>query len=326
MILAPILGAVFIPVSFLPSFAWEHCTFPVPLIENHLKYCYVTSLYEKLEDLEESKIIRTDSEIIRPTLYYWQIERFYRMFLLQSSLIYDDFTIQSAHIYNNVVDLKSANSFISIAFNTCYVINSGQHFITFSEMLPKEEVKSDAAHYLYHLKIKKETKDQKGIQHEFDLINCDFEPFTKIWYSSPFGIKKYEKGYDPKNKRKTFSTKDLVFICENIPIEDLNDERFDVHEIRVKMYQFLSNYKRIRERPVAFEKNITRFRLSTDLDIYDDTENLKFIYFNEKSEIVCQKNLDERSWPASSQLILYKTMTKIINFLLTNTSIKKILF
>lgn len=328
MILAPILDAVFIPVSFLESFAWEYIDFDVPLIQYIKDYFYVRSTqFENDNDRSEQYKIYTQKQVIQPKLFYWEIERFYKMYLLHSSLIYDDFTFDKVFVQNKTLYFHSKSGLaLTVGYDICYVVNPGDHYYINHEIQAYETVSSATAHLLYYLNIRTDTADAKGIQHPYDIHEYDVPPITKIWYSKPFGPKKYQTGYDPKKKKKIITTRDLTFFCENIPIENINNEEFEISQIRKSIFNSLTEHKRIVERPVSFEKDIKKFILSTNLDMFKDTDHEKFIYFNDKSEIVCQNNLKQPYSQQSSQHILHSTMNKTIGSLLTNTLRKKIMF
>jgi len=322
MILAPMLGAVFIPVSYLPPFGWEYIDFNAPIISD---FKFLLKKDEKYEKHERG--IVTKEGTIMPSLYYWEIERFYKMFLNFNSLIYNDFSFDSVVCDNKKLYFHSKSGLaLTVQYDVCWVVNPGKHFYINKENEPDSVVESEAAHILYALKIRTDTPDAKGIQHQYDIEECSKFPITKIWYSSLFGKKKVKRGYDPKNKKETITTRDVVFFCENVPINDVENEEYQIYQIRKTIYNALIKHKRIADRIMSFEKDIKKFVLSTNLDLYKDTDSEKYIYFNEKSEIICQKNLEKPYLPRSSQRILHFTMNKIIGFLLINKLQKKTLF
>jgi hypothetical protein len=336
MIMAPILGAVFVPVAFVPSFAWEYLDEEVEMIKQLrnsnwefpyiLKYVKKFPFYRRKID-EFYSINLENNKIIDVKCFYWEIERWYHVLLLQAGLLWDNFTGLNS-CQHEILDgkniLKLPN--LTIEFETCWILNAGDHFFQSDVLEPVQQIKSSEAHILAHLRIRKETDDAKGIAIPCDLLDIKEQSFNKIWYSRPFGRKHVQ--FAPSRGKTIKTTKDIVFIYQNIPLEEIEqeDSKYSFAEIRGQIFRFLAPYKRINERAISFDKFINLMTLSTNIDLYEDTENLKFLYIDDKSDLICKKNLEETSWPVSSQRILYQVFKEAYRHLSTGTPMRKILF
>ena len=314
MILAPILGAIFIPVSFNKSFAWEYDNSIEHPFVNHVRNLD-RRMYNNIDDNEYRYIISKNGNPEHIKTFYWELENVYRYFLSISGGIYNNFGIMKANnlIKNQINFSTKYGTELIVNYKKCWIINPNSNWFK-SYLEPIETIESETCHLLHHLVISKQTEDMKGVQYENDIQEIENGFFDMIWNSSPTGPKKYLVGYSPFQKRKTLTTRNIVFVKKNVPIEELDDEKYCTASVRIEMYKILSQYnKRIAERYSGFDKSISKIVVSTNLDIYENTDDTNFIYYDDKKEIICRENLQLDKWQLSSQRQLYQTMDSIIN-------------
>lgn len=288
--------ATFIPVSYLPAFGWEYSEFDHPVVlQNRIN----KNEFEYIKQFRYQ--ITTEQGKLPVKCFYWELEAIYKYILQMSNRLYDSQRIVNVRQYSaNVVTLVSlyGNSF-DIEFDTCHVINPNYEW--FDSMLsPIETYQSDSTHILYQLILSKETEDMKGISYEYDIEHLEDEYFTQIWYSSMFGPKKFLQGQNIKQKKQTITTRNICLFIENVPDSELDAEKYQVSEVRKEIYKLLgTRHKRIADRVLAFDKSIDKIELSSNVDMYEDTDTMKFVYYTNKEEIICPKNLDYMDWPQS---------------------------
>jgi len=293
--------ATFIPVSYLNAFGWEHTTY-----DHHITQFIRSKRVEKDSTINHKYKISSKHGTEFIPCFYWELEALYKYILLMSNRLYDSHRVTNVkHYSDNVLTLVSAfgNSF-EIEFDTCHVINPDYNWYdSISE--PFESHESDSCHLIYYLILSKDTEDMKGIQYQYDIEELEEEYFTKIWYSSLFGSKKFLVGNDPRRKKQTTTTRNICLFIENVDLSEINDEKYSVAEIRKEIYKLLgSRHKRIADRILSFDKSIQKIELSSRVNVYEDTDNVKYLYYTDKEEILCPKNLDSSEWPQSYPRIL----------------------
>ena len=299
--------AVFIPVSFLPAFGWEHSEFDHSIAQQ-IRYNK-----PELDHIKKFRYqITTNQGKLPVKCFYWELEALYKYILQMSNRLYDSQRIVHVRQYSaNVITLVSiyGNSF-DIEFDTCQVINPNYEWFD-SMLTPIETYQSDSTHILYQLILSKETEDMKGISYEYDIEHLEDEYFTQIWYSSMFGPKKFLLGQNTKQKKQTITTRNICLFVENVSDSELYDEKYSVAEARKEIYKLLApRHKRIADRILAFDKTIDKIELSSKVNIYENTESMKFIYYTNKEEIICPSNLDYSVWPQSYPRTLMSLLKK----------------
>lgn len=332
MIMAPILDAVFIPVSYCAPFGWEFSNQDIQNLYNLKQYFEIeafpseTTTVKKIR--KERQIIRFQNKTIKPKFFLWEIEKYYKSFLTLASKLYDEFTFEQANFSEKTINFYSSKGReLSVQFDKCWIINPSNKFIHNLNLNPEETITGATAHFLYYLELNTDAKDAKALQREYDFEKIDHPLLSKIWWSAPFGPKQFTLTTDPKSKKRVLTSEHITFFLENVNIENIEDETYQIHNIRTEIFNMLApKYKRVKDRGPSFDRYIKRICLTTNLDIYEDTEDIKFIYYSDKSEIICKKNLDPLFWPESSQRTLMKSIEKTITSLLTNSSPRKILF
>ncbi len=154
----------------------------------------------------------------------------------------------------------------------------------------------------------------KGISSKYDIETLEDEFFTKIWYGPLFGPKKFLIGIDPRRKKQTITTRYICLFKENVPNSELDDEIYSVAEARKEIYRLLApRHKRISDRILTFDKSISKIELSSKVNIYKNSETVEFVYYTDKEEILCQKNLNYSDWPLSYPRILISRLAEISN-------------
>lgn len=296
--------AVFIPVSFIPSFGWEFLKKDHPCIENLRKY------KTELPLIQENKYkITTEEGSEYVPCFLWELEALYRYILIMSNRMFDSSRVKSIkHYSENEVTIVTEFGSSKIEFEKCWIVNPNSTWFD-SYLLPTKTYESEFAHLIYYLILAKDTPDMKGVSISYDSETLDDEYFTKVWYHPLFGPKKLLLGNDPKRKRKTISSRHLCFFIENVNIENISDYKYEIAEIRKEIYKLTApHYKRISDRILSFDKSITRFDIKTNLDVYENTKDVEFVYYTDKEEILCQENLDFSTWPQSYPRILISQM------------------
>lgn len=322
-------NAIFIPVSFFTSFSWEYDINFCPEFLFQLK-TFCKRPKKKVQSENEIPFIRENGGIIHPKMFYWELEDFCKILLTISSSLYNDFSFNKFILNEDSVDLISKNGYTdTIHFDKCWIINPGSHLMESSSFEPIEIQESNVAHILYHFQIRKENANHTGIgfSNHIDYTNDSKWQFDKIWYGKPFGKNVYNCGIHNKTKQPVYTTSHLTVICENVDIDKIDDEIYDIYAIRKAFWKYFQpNHKRIREMSLSYDKNIDKIILSTNINMYEDTENIKFIYYENKNEIINEENLNHKCWPESSQRTLYKVMRQIMSSLLTNELPQKSIF
>jgi hypothetical protein len=322
MIMAPILGAIFIPVSFSKSFGWEYDqNIDISLIN---LFRNINRRKMKGFNVERQYTICQDDNTEYIKCFYWEIEDLYKYLLLNTSMIYEGFNIKSANnfVKNQINFNTNYGTELIVTFDKCWIINpSDSWFRTNLEYTQK--ISSNNCHVISHLVIRKDTDDMKGVVYSNDIEICENEYFDKIWYSGPFGVKRYLLGNNPRTRTKTVSTRNICFIKQDVNVEDIDNEEHSAAEIRKNIYNKLCVYnKRIAERYYSFEKNINKIIVSTNIDIYENTDNIEFIYYNDKKDIICQKNINYANWSHSYLQHLYQITDSTISSMYSNQFIK----
>lgn len=330
--MAPVLGAIFVPTLYVPPFAWEYTNADISSFFNLKNYFLADerTIFEKKTTKEQS-IIRFQDKIVKPKFFLWEIERFYKMFLTLASKLYDEFGFEQANIFpdRKIINFYSSKGQeLSVEFDQCWIINPTNKFINIQNIEPVDTIAGETSHLLFYTEINTDAKDAKALQREFDIENLEEGSyFSRIWWSAPFGPKKFVFTTDPKTKKRVITSDCLTFLKENVNSSDLDNDEYQIYNGRNEIFKILApRYKRIKDRGMSFDRFTKRICLTTNLDIYENMENIKFIYYNDKSEIICKKNLNPQFWPESSQRTLMKSIEETIIFLLTNLSPRKTLF
>lgn len=326
MIMAPILGAVFIPVSFNHSFAWEYDSELDISITSFIRKSN-RRFIKNSKNVEHKYLIHKKDGIENVSCFYWELEDFYKLLLINSNSIYNNFQIKTASMFTEKqINFSTKHGIdLIVTFDKCWIINPNSTWF-FSYLEPVSSVESDSVHMINHLILSNKQKDMKGIQFQYDIETPFGHNFDFIWYSAPFGQKKYKIVTNARTKKRIITTRNMCFVYKNVPKDQLEEEKYSLAEIKRDMYKYLSVYnKRIAERYTAFEEHINTILVSTDIDIYENTDNIEFIYYTNKKEIICKENLKYDKWQQSYQQQLYQIMDLIITLTSSNQSIKKFL-
>jgi len=307
MQIALLKDATFIPISFLPSFGWETTNYNNPIIN-------FNRTFKKGRKIPELYIVKTKHSNKNIDCFNWELEYIYRYILQLSDRLYDSDSLIGAKIYsdNCITLLSKYGNSVEIEFDTCHVLNPDYTWFEYIQD-PLENISSEYAHIIYYLILSKDTDDMKGISYEYDIEELNNEYFSKIWYSPLFGPKRCLIGRDVKRKKATLTTRHICLFIENVSISEIEEEKYSVAEARKEIYKLLgTRHKRISDRILSFDKSICKINLQTNLDMYKDTDNVKFIYYTNKEEILCQKNLNFSDWPQSSPRTLMYQLQEII--------------
>lgn len=300
--------AVFIPISFLPSFSWETLEEDLPIIT------YLRSRRFEREASSRYKIV-TESATHSVSCFLWELEELYKFLLFMSNKLYSLHKNRSAYLSseNTLSVIPKQGTSLEIEFEKCWIINPEDEW--FSANFPADQsIEGETTHLLYSLYLSKDTDDMKGISSQYDIEILEDEFFTKIWYGPLFGPKKVLIGNDVKNKKQTLTTRYICLFKENVANSELEDDIYSVAEARKEIYRLLApRHKRISDRILTFDKSISKIELSSKVDVYKNTDRIEFVYFTEKEELLCRKNLDYLAWPQSYQRILMSRLTEITN-------------
>lgn len=312
MQIALLKDAVFIPVSFVPAFGWEYINYEHPITQ------LIRTNKTDIPHLRHFKYrLVTEEGTITVPCFLWELEALYKYILQMSNRLYDSYKVVKAkHYSDNVVTLVTeyGNSF-EIEFDNCQVINPDYSWYDTVEV-PEESHESEFCHLLYYLILSKDTDDMKGISYQYDIEKLENEYFHKIWYSSLFGAKKFLIGNDPKRKKHTLTTRHICLFIENVNRSEKDEEKYEVAEIRKEIYRLLGpRHKRIADRVLSFDKAIQKVELSSSINVYKNTEHVDFIYYTDKEEIICPKNLTFLDWPQSYPRILISQLKEIMTSL-----------
>jgi hypothetical protein len=324
MIMAPILGAIFIPVAYCRPYGWEYDQdLDISLIQTFRKVNKKNLLFP--HRYENTYFITENDEKKNINCFYWEIEELYKYLLTNTSMIYENFQIKTVNnfIKNQMNFNTRYGTELIVTFDKCWIINPNDSWFNTNLECERKTV-SETCHFIDHLSLKKETDDMKGVTYynDIELINNNY--YDKVWHSNPFGPKKFLLGYNPKAKCHTVSSMNLTFIKQNINKEDLEEEVHSLSESRKCIYKYLSKYyKRIAERYSHFDKNIGRMIISTNLNFYKDDDSINFIYYDDIKEIICQKNVNYNNWSHSYLQHLYQTTDLITNSTFSIQSTKK---
>jgi hypothetical protein len=321
MIMAPVMNAVFIPVSFKKPFSWDYSNnIDIPNIDILRKNFIFKN---KIKD-EDYTLSSPDGQI--DIKYYdYEILKYYSLLLSINGLLFDEFSTKKAiQITENCINLESKFGIeYIINYNKLYVINPSREWFTSLILKTSKSVRSNHCHAIYHLKLSKNSSDMKGVVISCDMENIEHELFDKIYYSHPFSPKKYLKGYSPFHKVNTLSTRNICFFANNKLKKDINSEIYSTVEVRKEIYKYLSVYnRRIAERYFDFDENIEKMITYTDIDLYKNTDTVEFIYYEDKEEIICQRNLQLEKLSGSFQLHTLNLLNSIINSTYSCQSIK----
>lgn len=300
--------AVFIPISFLPAFGWETLNDELPIIS------YLRSRRFERE-AGPRYVLSTEAGSTQVSCFQWELEDLYKYLLFMSNKLYNIVKSKAANLNseNTVSIISKFGNSLEIEFEKCWVVNPEEEW--FSSIYPVEEnIEGETSHLLYSLFLSKDTDDMKGISYQYDIESLEDEFFTKIWYGPLFGPKKILVGNDVKKKKKTVTTRYICLFIENVPNSELENEIYSIAEARKEIYKLLApRHKRISDRILTFDKSISRIELSSKVDIYKNLDKVEFVYYTDKEEILCQKNLDYLAWPQSYQRTLMSRLLEISN-------------
>jgi len=327
LVIAAQHDAVFIPVSYFQPFAWEFTDeIEFPLITlNRDALRYVTKNKAR-EDRERLYLHETQEGRNIPKTYYWELERFLISILSINGNVWTDFDIIDCVHNNNTIIFNGKYDKLVVEYKQLWVINPHSSWFRSETSDIKEALRAECGHIMYHVRLNMEgSTDMKGIQVKYDIEDVKDKLFTKIWFNKPFGPKLFMFGNNPKTRTKTVTTKNMTCFIEGVPIDEINDQKYDHGELRRQIWDLFKQHKRIREKPFLFDKFIRKYTLSSEIDKYDDTEDIKFVYFEEKSEIICKESFDTHSWRASFLPILFKDTNSIIRLVSINLSQTKLL-
>lgn len=300
-------NAVFIPISFLPSFGWETLDEDLPIIT------YLRSRRGFQREHPSRYIITSEEGTKEVSCFQWELEDLYQYLLFMSNALYSASKSERANLLseNTLSIVSSYGNSVEIEFEKCWIINPEEEW--FNSIFPVEEtIEGETSHLLYTLFLSKDTDDMKGISSKYDIETLEGEFFTKIWYGPLFGPKKFLLGNDPRKKKQTITTRHICLFKENVANSELEDEIYSVAEARKEIYKLLApRHKRISDRILTFDKSISKIELSSKIDIYKNLENIEFVYYTDKEEILCQKNLNYLDWPLSYPRILISRLAEI---------------
>lgn len=306
--IAILKDAVFIPISFIPSFGWEFLNYDNPII-SYLRAGRIEQYTPFIYN------ILTKEESIDVHCFQWELEELYKYLLFMSNRLFDSAKSNMANLRSDTtinIASKYGNS-LEIEFEKCWVVNPEDGWFT-SYLSSEEDIVGETTHLLYSLLLSKDTEDMKGISYQYDMETLTNNFFTKIWYSRLFGPKKFLTGYDPKRKKQTITTRHLCLFVENVPNIEIEEEIYSIAEARKEIYKLLApRHKRISDRILTFDKNISKIELSSKVSIFQNTECVEYIYYTNKEEILCQKNLNYSDWPQSYPHILMSQLAEIVN-------------
>lgn len=327
MVTAANLGAFFIPVDYHQPFAWEFLDFKLKQIY-FLRSCY------RSKKRDDHLMYRYKSENFTwdPPCFLWELEQYMKFFLGITSLLYDDFKNHHCYLSSiegvNILNVHSLNGgTLTIQFGECWIANPDSKFFTNLINNPIENIQSEQCHILYHMKLNTEKYyDMKGMVVEYDMEDIKGQLFNKKWNALPFGPKILMKSWDKIKKKQTVSTHDAVFICENVDQELIDTHDYNISNMRLQIYAYMSQFsKRIKERIMNYEYFLNKMVLSTNLDIYTDLDNVKFIY-PDKEEVLCQNNLEKHFMSGSYRRIHFRTTKQAFGRALFGLPVDKRMF
>lgn len=327
MIVAAKENAIFIPVSFCPSFGWEYTNFDVPIIKFIREFLLIKKSFRNVDKHYNKFSISTSNETIFVNCFYWEIERFFEFLFCLNNNMWKNFSYQKCFHNEKCIRFSGSLTDLTVEYDKLIVINPNSSWFS-SEILEKTKTEhTELAHIIYYLRLAtEEHPDMKGLRFPCDLQTVNNQIFNKVWYNKPFGERNVQASIDVKNKNSPPSTKRLTFITENVPIDQIHDPKFEIGNVRLSILSFLKKYKRIYDHGKSFDKFIKKMIISGEVDYYSNSENENFIYFEDKSEIVCSQNLDSIGWQDSFLRTLFQLMNSTIHLTSINSFPQKILF
>lgn len=339
MVLAAYYNAMFIPVNYFSPFAWEYTnevysdtnmlfrkvfkTFPSKFKltgrENFFKFHNEDNYYYSVSD-ENSRIY--------PKMFLWELELQYKLLFRMNNNLWNDFDISHCEHSGKNFIFKSKNNILSVDFKKAWVINPNETFFNSSTATKVNTFKSDNVHCLSHIEIDVDNhSDMNGIHYHNDFEEVQNSIINKIWYNKPFGMKEFNFGFNPKTKEATCTTQHIVCLSENLTFDQLHSEDYDDNKIRAAVFDLFSPFhRRISRSKYNFFRFVRKYIVSSNIDEYWDEDNIDFVYYSDKSEILCQKLLNYHMWQDSFLFFHKKYMNSTINLMLTNRYPKRILF
>lgn len=327
MILAAKYNATFIPISYTEPWAWEYIDYKFDFIQNVRDFLFQwdENHFESEKNKADYFVFREKDKIHTPNTYLWELEQYFKAVLGLNNNIWPDFELKDCYHNNNQLRFNGKYDCLVVEFKKLWVINPYSGIFESETLTKKNTNKSQQSHLLYYTKLDTEvSSDMKGIQTSLDIEEVENKFFTKIWYNKPFGMKQLQFGINPKTRGRTITTKHFVCISECVSNDEVYSEKYEVGNVRQEIHKFFApKYKRIREKRYIFDKFVRKYVLGSEIDEYEDTEEIKFIHFSEKSEILCNEYLNIHSWQDSFLPFLFNNTDLSIRLALTNSAPKK---
>lgn len=322
MVVAAREGATFIPVSYFSPFSWEYINiqFDWVVFNRNMLKLWKQNKYESELMKRRYYLFKTQDEEFIPKTYLFELEEMLIAFLGLSGQLWNDFSFTSCVHNDHTIKFNGKYDCLVVDFKEMIVVNPYNGFFSSESLEVQENKQSQMAHLLYHLRLNTEKiKDLKGLSVDYDLERINGSIFSKMWTNNPFGMKKFQFGFNHRAMVHTTTTINFVLFLENIPQEFKNLEEFDPYVLRKQIQQVFSpRSRRIKKKTFIFDQFIKKYCVSSEIDVYENTESIKFVYFEDKSEILCEDTLNINSWQGSFLSFLLNNTTLSIHSLLTN--------